>query len=232
LGQISLSRPSKLIIGFIYRDILTKNAALSFLKKRFGKIDFQSPELDFNYTDYYFPELGAPLKRAFISFAQLKQEDELAGIKLHTNKLEEHFQLKGGSTTPIRLTSSFDKLRTNTERSRMCSFVQGCPERSRRTLTTGKRRINIDPGFLSLGKLILATTKDQCHRVYLGRGIFAEVTLFYKRKTFNPWPWTYLDYKSQEYIDIFNSIRAIYQKQIRYHLPTPPRYNKLLLGGK
>ena len=67
---------------------------------------------------------------------------------------------------------------------------------------------------LSLGKLILATTKDQCHRVYLGRGIFAEVTLFYKQKTFNPWPWTYRTIKA-EYLEIFNSIRAIYQEQIK-----------------
>lgn len=178
MGQINALRPSKLIIGFIYRDILIKDKAVSILKKRFGKIDFQSPELDFKYTDYYFPELGAPLKRAFISFAQLKPEDTLAGIKLYTNKLEERFQLKGDATEI-------------------------------------KRRINIDPGFLSLGKLILATTKNQCHRVYLGKGIFAEVTLFYKQKTFNPWPWTYPDYQSRVYLETFNSIREIYQEQIK-----------------
>ena len=216
MGRITTPQPAKLIIGFIYRDILIKNKAISFLKKRFGKIDFQSPELDFNYTDYYFPELGAPLKRAFISFAQLKTEDKLAGIKLHTNKLEERFQLKdgstmlttGGSTTisPERATCGKRSLSISLKTSRT-KRVEG--------LTTGKRRINIDPGFLSLGKLILATTKDQCHRVYLGKGIFAEVTLFYKQKTFNPWPWTYPDYQSREYLEIFNSIRGIYQEQIK-----------------
>ena len=77
-----------------------------------------------------------------------------------------------------------------------------------------KRQINIDPGFLNSGKLILATTKVQKHRIYLGKGIFAEVTLFYGRGTFKPWPWTYLDYRTKEYIDIFNSIRQIYLQQM------------------
>jgi len=72
-----------------------------------------------------------------------------------------------------------------------------------------RRAINIDPGYLSLSKLILFSTKDYTHRTYLGKGIYAEVTLFYKNKTFNPWPWTYPDYKSKSYIDIFNRIREL-----------------------
>lgn len=77
-----------------------------------------------------------------------------------------------------------------------------------------KRTINIDPGYLDLSKLVLATTKDFTHRVYLKKGIFSEVTLFYQNKAFKPWPWTYPDYSSQEYIEIFNRLRAIYDGQI------------------
>jgi len=54
----------------------------------------------------------------------------------------------------------------------------------------GRRRINLDPGYLSPGKLVLATTKDQAHRLYLGHGIYGEVTLAYRDKDFRPWPWT------------------------------------------
>jgi len=76
------------------------------------------------------------------------------------------------------------------------------------------RLINIDPGYLDLAKLVLASTKDYVHRIYLNSGIFAEITLFYADKTFKPWPWTYPDYKTEEYATIFNAIRGIYEKQI------------------
>ncbi|MCX5678193.1 MAG: DUF4416 family protein [Candidatus Omnitrophica bacterium] len=82
----------------------------------------------------------------------------------------------------------------------------------RKLLKSGKRSVNIDPGYLDLAKLVLFSTKDYTHRIYLNRGIFAEVTLFYKDKSFNAWPWTYPDYKSEAYIDIFNSIRELYSK--------------------
>ena len=78
-----------------------------------------------------------------------------------------------------------------------------------------KRLINIDPGYLSLSKLVLASTKDYKHRIYLNHGMYAEVTLFYQNKTFQAWEWTYPDYKTQEYISIFNKIREIYQAQIK-----------------
>ena len=60
------------------------------------------------------------------------------------------------------------------------------------------RPLNLDPGVLSLGKFLLATTKDQAHRIYLSRGIFAEVTLRFQAGTFEPWEWTYADYREPE----------------------------------
>ncbi len=77
------------------------------------------------------------------------------------------------------------------------------------------RLVNIDPGYIELSKLVLASTKDFYHRIYLDKGIFAEITLFYRDKTFNPWEWTYPDYKTAEYIEIFNHIRHIYENQIK-----------------
>lgn len=77
-----------------------------------------------------------------------------------------------------------------------------------------RRRVNIDPGYLDLSKLILATTKDFTHRIYLEKGIFAEVTLFYRQGSYRGWEWTYPDYRTSEYIRIFNQIRQIYSRQI------------------
>ncbi|NWF98089.1 MAG: DUF4416 family protein [Nitrospirae bacterium] len=74
-------------------------------------------------------------------------------------------------------------------------------------LDNNRRRINIDPGYMSLAKIVLATTKNYSHRIYLGRGIYAEVTLIYKNNTFIPFFYTYKDYRGKEYIDIFLKAR-------------------------
>lgn len=69
------------------------------------------------------------------------------------------------------------------------------------------RRINLDPGYLDESKLVLATHKNHQHRIYIGKGVYAEVTLRYTGGTFKPWEWTYPDYQTRQYIDIFNKIR-------------------------
>ena len=76
------------------------------------------------------------------------------------------------------------------------------------------RRVNLDAGYLCMAKLVLATTKDNAHRIYLRDGIYAEITLRFYRKTFQPWEWSYPDYRLPTYIAIFNQIRKIYRKQL------------------
>jgi len=78
-----------------------------------------------------------------------------------------------------------------------------------------KRIINIDPGYLSLGKFILTTTKNQQQRLHLKNGIFAECALRYKNGGFATWDWTYPDYATEEYRKVLNEIREVYFKQIR-----------------
>jgi len=77
------------------------------------------------------------------------------------------------------------------------------------------RSINIDPGYINHAKLVLASTKDFAHRIHLNKGIFAEITLSFKGKNFTPLEWSYPDYRTSEYIKIFNEIRDIYVKQTR-----------------
>jgi len=79
----------------------------------------------------------------------------------------------------------------------------------------GSRRVNLDPGYIAPSKLVLATTKNHGHRVYLGQGIYAEVTLTYRDGDFRPWPWTYPDYRSEAYRAIMREIRGIYLVQLR-----------------
>lgn len=79
----------------------------------------------------------------------------------------------------------------------------------------GKRQANLDPGYLDLSKLVLATTKNHQHRIYLGRGIYAEVTLRFTRGSFRPWEWTYPDYRTEHYVQFFNEVRRTYLEQLK-----------------
>jgi hypothetical protein len=79
----------------------------------------------------------------------------------------------------------------------------------------GKRSVNIDPGYLSDSKLVLLTTKDYCHRLYLNKGIYAEVTLYFREGEFRPWEWSYPDYKTSAYKDFFGRVRQCYCEQLR-----------------
>ncbi len=72
---------------------------------------------------------------------------------------------------------------------------------------SNKRQVNIDPGYISDAKLIFATTKDYFHRIYLSQGIYAEVTLKWRKHSFEPFEWTYPDYRSKEYLCILNKVR-------------------------
>ena len=77
------------------------------------------------------------------------------------------------------------------------------------------RPVNLDPGYLDGSKLVLATTKDRAHRIYLGRGIHAEVTLTWHRGAWRPTPWTYRDYQSEPYLAFFTKARVRYLEQRR-----------------
>ena len=77
-----------------------------------------------------------------------------------------------------------------------------------------KRRFNLDPGYLSSAKLVLATTKNFAHRIYLHSGIFAEITLTYRGRRFHAQEWTYPDYRTPVYLQIFEKIRQKYLNQL------------------
>jgi hypothetical protein len=85
----------------------------------------------------------------------------------------------------------------------------------------GRRCVNLDPGYVDLAKLVLATTKDRQHRLYLGRGIYAEVTLRFTGGRFVPWEWTYPDYRTPEYLAFFDAVRRRYRQQLTALLAEP-----------
>jgi hypothetical protein len=85
----------------------------------------------------------------------------------------------------------------------------------------GHRKINIDPGYLCLEHVILATTKGYTHRPYLREGIYADLTLIYRNKSFQPLEWTYPDYRQPEVIGLFNQFRKTYLEDLKRRLEHP-----------
>jgi hypothetical protein len=73
--------------------------------------------------------------------------------------------------------------------------------------SNGRRTINIDPGYVTLSKVVLASTKNYSHRIYVGKGIYAEVTLVYRDGRYNSHVFTYKDYASNTYTELFAQAR-------------------------
>jgi hypothetical protein len=82
-------------------------------------------------------------------------------------------------------------------------------------LPAAKRPVNLDPGYIELAKVILASTKNFYHRIHLGAGIFGEVTMHFRNNTYQFFPWTYPDYQSKDYQEFFLRVRQIYRMQLR-----------------
>lgn len=138
-----------------------------------GPVDIMSQWLDFDFTDYYYKEMGAPLFRRLVAFKPLIGQDELAAIKLKTNEIEKAY------LDPDQC----DK---------------------------GMRRVNIDPGYLLPSRFILATGKDYSHRIYIGKRIYADLTLMYSKQGFKTLEWTYPDYASESVFRFLGQVRQKY----------------------
>jgi len=112
----------------------------------------------------------------------------------------------------IRLFISFEQLVAPDQ---LSAIKLGTNRLEKEFLEAGKRKVNLDPGLLSLGKLILASTKDNAQRIPLADGIFGEITLIYRRKGYSALPWTYRDYQSEAYHRILLQVRSRYKQQLQ-----------------
>ena len=165
--------PAKLVVGVVLRESDDLAAIAGPLAEAFGPPDLVSPWLPFDYTDYYVPEMGGPLRRRMFAFRALAVHDGLPEIKEATNALEDRFS------------------------------------------QDGKRRFNLDPGFVTRERLVLATGKNFTHRIYLGKGIFADLTLMYTGGDFQPLPWTFPDYADAPLRTFIRQARNRYIAQLR-----------------
>jgi hypothetical protein len=144
------------------------------LCERFGPVDYETPALAFDHTDYYAEELGEGLARRLLGFERLLALDGLPEVKLWAAAAAR------GHARP-----------------------------------DGRRRVNLDPGLITLERLVLASGKNFTHRVYLGRGVWADLTLIYSKKS--GWvdlPWTFPDYATESMKRRLTDLRALYKTRI------------------
>ena len=160
--------PAKLVVSVFTKDKGLFDRIYDRLEEIGGPVDIMSKWLDFDFTDYYYKEMGTPLFRRMVAFVPLMAQEDLAAVKLKTNAIEEE-------------------------------LARG-----------GRRRVNIDPGYLLSSRFILATGKDYSHRVYIGSRIYADLTLMYTKQGFKTLEWTYPDYASPEIFQFLDRVRQKY----------------------
>lgn len=113
--------------------------------------------------------------------------------------LRRSFLLLGGLWDPGGLSGL--KLRANRLEERWCRG--------------GRRAANVDPGFLGLGQLVLATGKPAAHRIYLGQGIYGELEYVFEGGGFRPLPWTYPDYREPWALAFFDAARERHRRCLK-----------------
>ena len=166
-------KPAKLVVGLIMKNRGLFETLAAELSDSFGPVDMVSAWLPFDYTSYYEPEMGTPLYRRLLIYKNLIGQDDLAQVKLTTNRLE-------------------------------ASRTQN-----------GRRRVNIDPGYLLYERFVLASGKNFSHRIYIGRKIYADLTLIYQRGRFEALPWTYPDYADEPILAFLRQVRKKYAVDLK-----------------
>ena len=78
-----------------------------------------------------------------------------------------------------------------------------------------RRRVNLDPGYVAKQRLVLGSGKDQAHRIYLGQGVYAELTLIYESGEFRSLRWTYPDFAGEQVRGFALDIRKKYLQQLQ-----------------
>jgi hypothetical protein len=172
VAEVGTPCPVELVVGVIFRDADLLEEVQRELEACFGVIELRSTIFDFDATDYYAPEMGPNLKRAFYAFRDLMAPDEIVEAKLSTNRIESVLS------------------------------------------RDGRRRVNLDPGYMDFYKFVLASVKFLGQKVYLGKGVYADPTLYYD-KGWKPYDWGFPDFKSGRYDAFLISVRDSYKQKVR-----------------
>ncbi len=180
MAQYSVHPPARLLLAAFSRYAGALDWARAKAADDWGPVALSSPSFDFNETEYYASTMGPHLTKVFWAFARPFDPADLAGLKRQANRWEDEF---AGAA----------------QRGDVRDNAGG--------RITEKRPLNLDPGYLTTAKLVLASTKDHAHRIYLRDGIFAEITLFFRHGRWEHHEWTFPDYRRADYQQFFSLVR-------------------------
>lgn len=177
--------PALFLLGAFSRHASALDWAAKRAAAQWGPIALTSQPFDFNETDYYQSTMGAGLRKMFWAFERPIDPAELSAIKKLTIAWEQDFAALVSRGEAIADDSS---------------------------PITESRPLNLDPGYLTTAKLVLASTKDHTHRIYLRDGIFAEITLFFRHGSWEHHEWTFPDYRRSDYQAFFSQVREFLKR--------------------
>lgn len=172
--------PALLLLAAFSRHTSALEWARATSVETWGPTTLASEPFDFRETDYYEPTMGSGLKKLFWIFPEPFDPASLAAVKRLANRWEQEFA-------------------TAADRGEVLDIAG--------QRITETRPLNLDPGYLTTAKLVLASTKDHVHRIYLGDGIYAEITLFFRRGRWEHHEWTFPDYRRADYQRFFSQVR-------------------------
>ena len=181
--------PALLLLAAFSRHATALDWAAERAATEWGPIALASKSFDFAETDYYQPTMGSNLQKKFWVFERPIDPAHLATIKRLTIGWEHAFAVMAARGEAIGDDS---------------------------TSITEIRPLNLDPGYLTTAKLVLASTKDHTHRIYLQDSIFAEITLFFRHGRWEHHEWTFPDYRRPDYQEFFTQAREFLKRD---HLP-------------
>ncbi len=145
MGTAREAKPAKYFVALLSSDNDLLPAAESELSTILSTIDGRTEVVLWTASKFYEKEMGSGLLRRFVSFSNLQSPEDLAAIKLKSQRIEDNYRIVG----------------------------------------SGRRRVNLDPGYLDAFKVVLASTKNAGQRIYLGSGIYGEATLLYRDAAFH-----------------------------------------------
>lgn len=189
MGEIKKPQNVKLICGILFSKDFFKqkyNLSLSQIQEKINGIVL----LEIKKT---IPNLSIDLQSETLSFNQ---------TTYYREELGENICRYWISFSPLVELENLHKIKLLTNDIEKNFFSEG-----------GKRKVNLDPGYVEGSKLVLFTTKNYSHRIYISNGIYSEVTLTYRNNNFITLSWTYPDYQTQTALIFFSKVRNLWVEQ-------------------
>jgi len=186
------------------------------LESHWGKIAALSPAFEFIESPYYLKTMqladdgqgSLVLRKQMAIFASPYDPSELPADKLASNQWEDTWTAQWTA----QWTSQWRSQRT-AQSTAPDPVLAGLSD-SATGLESPKRWVNIDPGYMSMTKLVLASTKNREHRLYLRDGIYAEVTLAFRDQAWKTMPWTYADYQRPDVLEFLTQARKGFTQSV------------------